>query len=723
MKREYKIRWLALAGATLLLAGAVRPLRAQDPDDLKRGVARISLINGEVSVRRGDAGEWVAGVINAPLLTGDSISTAPNSRAEVQFDSANILRIGGNAEVRLSELEYGRYQMDLARGTVTYRVLQSSNANVELDTPSVSVRPARVGAYRVSVNDSGETEVIARAGEVEVFTPRGSQWVKSGQSMIARGTAADPEFQIVGAMGTDDWDRWNDGRDQAFTRAVSPQYVGEGVYGAEDLDQYGSWSNVEPYGYCWRPRVVAGWAPYHYGRWTWADWYGWTWVSDDPWGWAPYHYGRWFNEPAFGWCWYPGGRGMRHYWSPALVGWFGFGGGGGVGFGFGNVGWVPLAPYETYRPWWGRGYYGRGYMNNGINITNVNITNVYRNARVNNGISAMGTNDFRGGRFNAIQHASGEQVRQAGLVRGRMPIGPTDAHLNYSGRQAAFVPRGNDNARFFRQQQPAAVNRIPFAQQRGDGGMGQRGSGMPAQSNVAGQRGGTARGIPAGQAQGNAMSPRSGAAEQSQGGWRRAGEAATPGNARNNVAPRTGESQSSAAMRNDRPSNSNSPRGGWSRFGDSGGQTAAPRTGGGQQSSPAMRNESPSNNNSQRGGWSRFGNSGGGGSSSNPPRAESQAPRSQYRGSPYAGSTPRDNSGSRSMRIEPPVVSQRPSYSAPQSYNSGRPSSGGGNSAPRSTGSRPSYGGGGGGSASRPSSGGGGGRPSGGGGSGSRGHR
>ena len=52
-------------------------------DDQQRGVARISLINGEVSVKRGDAAEWVAGVVNAPLLSDDRISTAPNSRAEV----------------------------------------------------------------------------------------------------------------------------------------------------------------------------------------------------------------------------------------------------------------------------------------------------------------------------------------------------------------------------------------------------------------------------------------------------------------------------------------------------------------------------------------------------------------------------------------------------------------------------------------------------------------
>src|ERR1700730_2731243 len=121
------IRLWAMTGAALLLAGGgVVPARAQDPDDLKRAVARISLMNGEVSVRRGDSADWVAGVINAPLLADDRISTGPNSRAEIQFDAANALRIGGNAEVRVAQLEYGRYQMEVARGTVTYRVMRAS---------------------------------------------------------------------------------------------------------------------------------------------------------------------------------------------------------------------------------------------------------------------------------------------------------------------------------------------------------------------------------------------------------------------------------------------------------------------------------------------------------------------------------------------------------------------------------------------------------------------
>src|ERR1039458_7535240 len=208
-----RIRLFALTGAALLSAGVLTPVRAQDPDDLKRGVARISLMNGDISVRRGYSADWVAGVVNAPLLTADQISTGPNSRAEVQFDSANMLRVGGNAEIHLAQLEDRRYQLELARGTVTFRVLRASDANVEVDTPSVSVRPSRQGSYRVTVKDTGETEVTVRAGDVEVFTPRGSQWVNTGQTMGARGATADPEFQIVAAVAPDDWGRWNDTRD------------------------------------------------------------------------------------------------------------------------------------------------------------------------------------------------------------------------------------------------------------------------------------------------------------------------------------------------------------------------------------------------------------------------------------------------------------------------------------------------------------------------------
>ena len=189
--------------------GIAEPQGAADGGDQEApgpggGVARISLLNGDVSVRRGDSGDYVAAAQNAPVMVQDSIQTGAGARAEVQFDVSSMIRLAQNTEVHFTDLQPGRSQMQLGRGTVTFRILRDSNAQVEIDTPSVSVRPSRQGAYRITVTDDGVTYITPRAGQVEVFTPKGSETVPTGQTMMARGPSSDPEFQMVGALNQDD---------------------------------------------------------------------------------------------------------------------------------------------------------------------------------------------------------------------------------------------------------------------------------------------------------------------------------------------------------------------------------------------------------------------------------------------------------------------------------------------------------------------------------------
>src|ERR1700732_1637345 len=108
-----------LLGIALVLTGTAATVRAQDANhDSERGVARISVIAGDVSVQRGDSGEITAATINAPVAADDRIITGPGSHAEVQFDYANLMRLGSDSEVRLTELAVNRYQLQVARGTV-----------------------------------------------------------------------------------------------------------------------------------------------------------------------------------------------------------------------------------------------------------------------------------------------------------------------------------------------------------------------------------------------------------------------------------------------------------------------------------------------------------------------------------------------------------------------------------------------------------------------------
>jgi hypothetical protein len=141
--------------ATGLLLSCTAWAQDEPQEAPEQGVARISLINGDVSIRRGDTGDWVAAAVNAPLVALDHVLTGANSRTEIQFDNANLLRLGPDSEIRISELGNRRYQIQLARGTATLSVLRDSNADVELDTPNVSVRPTQRGNYRITVPGEG----------------------------------------------------------------------------------------------------------------------------------------------------------------------------------------------------------------------------------------------------------------------------------------------------------------------------------------------------------------------------------------------------------------------------------------------------------------------------------------------------------------------------------------------------------------------------------------
>ncbi len=446
----------------------------QDPAmDQQHGVARISIVQGDVNVRRGDNGELVAAVMNAPLMTQDHVQTSPGSRAEVELDYGNLIRLGPNTDLRFADLEYHRYQVQLGAGTIIYRVLRDSNAQAEIDTPNIAVSPAGQGEYRISVLEDGTTQITVRSGQAQVYSQRGSQMLAGGHTILVRGNPADAEFQQGYEIVRDQLDDWSANRDRDLLASQSYQYVSHDIYGAEDLDAYGDWVPSQ-YGQVWAPRPpTADWSPYSDGQWNWEGYYGWTWVDSAPWGWAPYHYGRWFWNGGHGWCWWPGAVAASYLWSPALVGFFGLAG---------ALGWVALAPFELFHPWWRHGFgfgfggYGRGGF--GM-LRNANIASMYRNAGIRGGAMTAAFDRFAGPN-RQFSPATRGQLTNATLFRGQMPVGPTRGSYQFSNRQAAANPRlaSTTNRQFFQHQQPryragvaGATNgsRFSSAQQSGRG--------------------------------------------------------------------------------------------------------------------------------------------------------------------------------------------------------------------------------------------------------------
>lgn len=407
----------------------------QQPDaaaDRQHGAARLSIVQGDVNVLRGDTGQLVAAVVNAPLMAQDHLQTSAGSRAEVQFDAGDIVRLAPDTDLGFAQVEDQRFLLQLGAGTVIYRVLRRSNTQLEIDTPLLGVRAQAEGDYRVSVLPDGTVQVSVRSGQAQLLTSNRNEDLGPGRTVLVRGNPQNPEFQSSYEPAPDQFDDWSANRDRELMQSQSYRYVSQDIAGAQDLDQYGNWVPSQ-YGQVWQPQAPPpDWSPYSDGEWVSEPYYGYTWVDAAPWGWAPYHYGRWFWNGGRGWCWWPGPVAALSVWNPAVVGFFGWGG---FGFGlFGGIGWVALAPFEVFHSWWGRGA-GPAYGG----FRNFDVTRMYRNAAFRGGAVTAPYNGFAGphSRFMVATRA---QLTNATVFHGSLPVAATRTSFQYSNRQAFSNP-------------------------------------------------------------------------------------------------------------------------------------------------------------------------------------------------------------------------------------------------------------------------------------------
>src|SRR5713226_5020392 len=310
---------------------------ADDSQNPPSRVARLSYMDGSVSMQPGGAGDWGSAAKNRPVTIGDKLWTDKDSRVELQAGQASI-HLGSMTALSFLNLDENTTQIRLAEGSINFRVRELRSGELyEVDAPNLAFTVKRAGAFRIDVDENGEaTRVTVIRGEGEVAAGGKTYDIHDGERAEFNGTD-NIQYDISQAQRPDALDRWANERDAKEEGSPSARYVSRDTVGYGDLDDYGDWRDVPEYGHVWYPRSVPiGWAPYSDGYWNWVDPWGWTCVGYEPWGFAPYHYGRW-NYFGGGWGWCPGPIYASPIYGPAFVGFLG----GGFGFGFG-VGWFPL---------------------------------------------------------------------------------------------------------------------------------------------------------------------------------------------------------------------------------------------------------------------------------------------------------------------------------------------------------------------------------------------
>ncbi|MDT4967920.1 MAG: hypothetical protein QOJ64_2657 [Acidobacteriota bacterium] len=436
----------------ILLTTFTAPVRADDEKDIDEydeaaRVARISLIRGDVQLKRNGSKEWESARMNFPLVEGDLLATTgSDARLELQIDARNFVRVGGDSMLRMVSLRDEGVALSLSEGVATIRLARFDRKKeyFEIDVPRATLAAETRGLYRIDVSANSNVRMTVRGGaQARIYSETSGFTLRDGRTaeLIRDGSeAGDWAFSKLESF--DSWDTWVDERERSLASRSRyddrTRYYDSDVWGAEDLDAYGSWVYVNDYGWIWRPNATvvnnySNWAPYRYGRWVWCPPYGWTWVGDEPWGWAPYHYGRWVYYDN-GWCWAPRGYGYsygRSWWRPALVV-FVY-----VPTSYGErVCWYPLT-YGQRDP---RGrHYRRLEPLRGNDIARLGRTNpAYLRA-----ITSLPARDF--GRHNAQSQQAPAEIARRALngepIRGRLPIQPLESPGTPNGAVTNREPR------------------------------------------------------------------------------------------------------------------------------------------------------------------------------------------------------------------------------------------------------------------------------------------
>jgi hypothetical protein len=362
-----------LIAVSLVITGVAPANSAIDAPYLM--VGRVYHVEGSLLRYVKAENDWVAVVRDAPLSAGDTFYTGRDGVAELIVPNGTWVRIADNTQIQFIGLDSDTSEIDMAAGGGRF-INKDADLMMKVTSPFgyVLVYPGSIFDFYVGENSA---EVVPIKGRITfVHTESNARYeVYPGNPSIL----ADFYRVSSGEGGVDqEWDEWNRYRDSFWasknrSTGSSVQYLPAALrHDAYVFEENGRWERVYYEGsdrWFWRPtRVSPDWAPFTVGRWT--EWHGdQTWIPSEQFGYVTHHYGNWIFVGGR-WYWAPPVThvttglpllNVGFFWYPGRVSWI---------YSGGYIGWVPLAPRETY---YSHNYWGGPHV---VKVTNINITQI-----------------------------------------------------------------------------------------------------------------------------------------------------------------------------------------------------------------------------------------------------------------------------------------------------------------------------------------------------------
>lgn len=197
--------WLSLFAIVAVAGwfGMTKYTAMKQQQTLESGNAMlVTLIVGDVEVKKSGSGDWTALYVDDVLKMGDEIKTADESYCEIQMIGRGIYRLESGTEMALSQLENvnGAVQatMTLNSGQVALKpekLHEGETFQVETSTAIAAVRGTR---FSVAVNGDGDTSVAVAEGTVAVAPNVTAIDDAANRGLVSQGAADTLQEQLVG---------------------------------------------------------------------------------------------------------------------------------------------------------------------------------------------------------------------------------------------------------------------------------------------------------------------------------------------------------------------------------------------------------------------------------------------------------------------------------------------------------------------------------------------
>jgi hypothetical protein len=304
-------------GRTLLLLASLACLIVPTWTlDTNVRIVRLSYLNSDVQMDRGDAQGYQRAILNTPVVQGTRLWTrGDEALAEVEFEDGSTVRLTPGTTVIFKELVLRGSgekvtSVDLDSGTA-YFDLRGQMGEFRATFGGEQISSSHPARFRVYGGDHGQFKVADYKGNLDVRTSDKQIALHGGETLEFSDAG---QYNVVKSIAEGSYDNWNKER-EAYSGNVasarSADYYSSGFsptysYGLADLAYYGNYFYAPGWGWTWRPYYLgAAWNPFMDGAWTWYPQLGYLWISPYPWGWMPYRYGTWNFVPGYGWCWMP----------------------------------------------------------------------------------------------------------------------------------------------------------------------------------------------------------------------------------------------------------------------------------------------------------------------------------------------------------------------------------------------------------------------------------